>query len=257
MIRLLRSLLLAFALVTCAAPVFAQALSGTNNPDGAWHLEWKVMYMRNTNAPTGTVVRNPNWAAFAPGLTGIGYLDSTVFRRAATTRTVYDTSAAYRTDEFPLPPGFGSTLGNAVVDTSSIPWIALKVHQDSLSYATVVNGTVTPPVMTTALDSIRVAAEYSYDGINWFSCTGTNTRRFDTVFMTSGADGLQSPTIFGVEASPGEDAAYITLSCHPSQFSSNAFILNRTLCMVGGYVRFIFGGAAIGQFAVDVGTWNR
>jgi hypothetical protein len=250
--RPLAFLLLAAALTFGALPAPAQELTGANNVGSGSYLKWSPLYMRNTTA-AALIARNPNWAVGIPGNPGsVAYTDSVVFRRGATTATVYDTSAAYPISSWPFPPNFGTTLSNALVDTSSVPWIVVRVRQDSTTF-----GSSTTP--TSSLDSVRVAVEYSYDGISWNSCAGTPTYRFDVVFLTSGQDGVQNPTLIGVEAATAvEDAAAVILKCHPSQAgASGTVIVNRTLCMQGGFARFIIGGDYTGQYAVEVASWQN
>ena len=243
--RAFHAVLLLFALL---APFLAYTSSFSQDLTAVkGKLQWEPLWIRSTTAAS-TVVREQNWAKGGHGQPVTGFGDSVVIRRAGAL-TAYDTSAAYRTELFAFPSNLGPSLSNALVDTSSVPWLFIRLRQDSISFGT--------PTLTHGLDSIRVAAETSQDGINWFSCPGTNTRRFDTVFLTSGQDGLQNPTLIGVEASPGEDAAFVTLSCHPSQAVTNSFILNRTLCMAGAYVRFIFGGDYNGQFVAEMGRWQN
>lgn len=218
----------------------AQDLSGVN----LWqtHFLGRRLTMRNTSA--ASVARNPLWTARE---NSSGFADSTVFRRGATTATAYDTTIGYDTSDFPLPPHIGPASA-APGDTSGL-WLILRVSQDSVA---------TGPYVftgTSGLDSVRIAAEYSYDGTNWFSCSGTPTRRFDVVYMTSGQDGLQNVTLIGVENSPGEDAALVSLCAVPSLVSSNSFTINRTLAFAGTYVRFIIGEDASGQFKVEALTW--
>lgn len=238
------ALLAGLGLASLSPPTPALAQDVSAQEENA-RLSFSAIVMRSTNA--SLVARNPFWPAKT---NSVGFLDSTVFRRAASL-TAYDTSAAYLTADFPFPPNFGPTVANvSTTDTSSVPWFMIRVKQDTTSAQWATSG------MTSAsLDSFRVAVEHSYDGVTWFSCPGTPTRRFDTVYMTSGQDGLQSPTLIGVEGSPGEDAGLIQFSCVPSTATTNAFIVNRSLCLTGEWVRFIFGGDVNGQFAPEIGTW--
>lgn len=243
------SLFAAIALAVLAfysPPASAQDLSGSPRP---YRLEFETVYMRNTTAASA-VARNPFWTAPISLNGANGFTDSLVFRRGATTRTVYDTTVAFPTAKFNYPPNLGRTATSAVLDSTDNPWLVLRVSQDTTSYSFA--GT-----SGGAADSIRFAAEYSYDGINWFSCTGTPTVRFDVVFMTSGQDGLQSPTIFGVEASPGEDAVTVVLRAHPGALAGNAFIVNRTLPYAGKWCRFIVGGAYSGQYKFEIASWQE
>jgi hypothetical protein len=59
-----------------------------------------------------------------------------------------------------------------------------------------------------------------------------------------------------VEASPGEDMAQFVFKCHPSTTVDNTRITNRSLCMYNGFVRFIIGMDATGQFKTEIGTWS-
>ena len=244
--RTTRTALLTLLLVLLTTvPALAQHTSGTPR-DG--ELVWNTLYMRNTSA--ASVARDPNWTTKGSCQTCApsGFADSSVYRRGATTRTLYDTTRAVRLPDVPWAPNFGNVAMNAAAtDTTYLPSFYLRVKQDTTSYS--FSG-------TSGLDSVRVAAEVTYDGINWFSCQGTPTQRFDTVFMTSGQDGLQSPTIIGVEASPGEDMAQFVFKCHPSTCVDNVRIVNRSLCLYNGWTRFIIGGAASGQFTVEMGTWT-
>ena len=212
-------------------------------PEPKW--EFRPLWMRNTSA--ASVVREANWAKGGKGGSVVGFADSIYFRRGATTATAYDTSATYRLADFSFAPVLGNTPSNAAAtDTTNIPWIIIRVQQDTLQGA--FSG-------TSGLDTIRIAAEVSYDGVNWFSTSGTPTRLFDTVYMTSGQDGRQSVTLIGVEATPGEDAALVSLTCHPGETTGGTRIINRGLCFTETYVRFIIGMDASGQFTALVGAW--
>jgi hypothetical protein len=245
-----RALLLLLAVaslfLSIVAPAHAQGVSAATS----WQAEfsWEPLVMRS-QAAASTVVRQQFWAA-AQGTSG--FADSLVFRRGATTATVYDTTMGYRTHKFGFPPNLGPGLSNALVDTSSVPWVVIRVRQDTTQYQFATGTGLT----SSALDSVRVGAEHSYNGIVWYSCSGTNTYRFDTVFFTSGEDGLQSPSLIGVEGVNSEDAASVVLKCHPSQAVLGAQITNRTLCFAGEYVRFIIGGDYTGQFVVEAGSWK-
>lgn len=230
---------LALVAVFVSPDVGAQNLSGTNTAS----LKYERLIMRNTNAASAVAL--PAWTA---PQAHTAFLDSSVFRRGATTRTVYDTTMAYPRSKFAFPPQNGLGLPAALQD-SILPWIIFKVGQDTTSYSFA--GT-----SGGATDTFRVAVEWSWDGQQWFSCTGTPTYRFDTVFMTSGQDGLQSPTLFGVEIGPGQDFAEIPFKCRQSTFNGAGFITNTQSCMAGNYLRFIVGGAYSGQYAVSVAHWQ-
>lgn len=238
---------LATVIASAFAPLAgAQSTSGTPRIGG---FDWQTVYMRNTAAPTGVTARDPNWTTrgSCQGCSPTGFADSTVFRRGATTATVYDTSRAISFSTLPWAPNFGNVAMNAAAtDTTYMPQFYLRVLQDTTSLA--FSG-------SSALDSVRVAVEVSYDGINWFSNQGTNTQRFDTVYMTSGQDGLQSPTLIGVEASAGEDMTQFVFKCHPQLTTDNARITNRSLCLYNGWARFVVGMDASGQFKLELGTW--
>lgn len=241
--RLTASLLTA-AVMLSALPAHAQSTSGTARDGG---FSWNPLLMRNTSAAASAQQLNWTTKGSCQSCAPSGFVDSTVFRRGATTATLYDTTRAIRLQDVPWAPNFGNVPMAALTDSSALPWLFMRVRQDTTAYSFAGSST---------LDSVRVAAEVSLDGITWFSCQGTNTQRFDVIYMTSGQDGLQSPTLIGVEASPGEDMAQFVFKCHPSTTVDNTRITNRSLCMYNGYVRFIIGMDATGQFAVDIGTWT-
>lgn len=257
------------SLLALILPLAAQAQVSDNSAQWGWDDMW----LRNTSAATGSVVRQPNWAfGTSHGGTTVGFADSTVFRKGATTNALTDTSIAYKVDDFAFPPTlhtrggqYGSrnaahslangVAGNAqdsvIVDTTdATPWLAIRVRQDTTSYA--FSG-------STGLDSAGVAAQISYDGINWFSVSGSPTRAFVSVAITSGEDGLQPPLMTATESSPGVDAVQFDLQCQPTVFNvGTAFILNRTLCMAGAYVRFLVSAMdGSGQWKVELGHWRN
>jgi len=240
-----RASLVVLTLLALSIPLAAQSQEAAATGTRTMSLKWAPLYMRNTAA--ASTAREPNWAKGYPGSSPSGFADSIVFRRGVTTATVYDTSAAYRIEGFGFPPNIGTSAQNAVIDSASTPWIVIKVKQDSTSFSF---------TGATGMDSVRVGAEVSQDGINWQSCPGTPTHRFDVVYFTSGADGLQNPSLIGVERSPGEDMAIIPFRCHPPLASSNATIVNRGLCMESGWVRFIIGLDSSGQYAPEIASWN-
>lgn len=257
---------LLFALpLAIPAPVHA-----LNSGSGEVQWDWHPLYMRHTKAPTGSVVQENNWAKGGKGQTPIGFADSLVFRRGLPA-TRCDTTVAYRTTDFWLPPTHafpaasarrgsagqtgvggiapGSTDSMVVDSIRSMPWLAIRVVQDTLSYSY---------SSTTAFDSIYVAAQISYDGANWTSVSGTPTRAFSSVLITSGEDGLQPPALAATENAPGTDAAQLAIQCIPEVYVvGNAFIINRTLCMAGAYVRFLIVPAdGVGQFKPEIAYWS-
>ena len=175
------------------------------------------------------------------------FLDSLVFRRGVTTATVYDTSIGMSSSSFPFPPGLG-TAAIAGIDTIGTPWIAIRVGQDTTSFGF---------TATSGMDSVRVGVEYSYDGANWYPAAGTPTRRFDTVFFTSGASGTQAVSLIGVEGVPGQDAATVTFGCHQGTIALiEPWNVGRALCWANARLRFLIGGDYTGQFKVEVGHWQ-
>src|SRR3990172_1373258 len=88
-------------LVACAMQLFPAASFGQSmapyNSDSKF--TWRQLYMRNTSAPPVEL----SWAKGAPTSTA-GFTDSTVYRRAVTTLTVYDTTMAIATQDLPFPP---------------------------------------------------------------------------------------------------------------------------------------------------------
>lgn len=223
------------------------ALAGIVYVGSAFALDapaFTTLRMRNTAA--SATARDPNWATI--GNSPSGFVDSVVFRRGATTATVYDTSVAFEANDYTLPPNMATM--NAAVGDTVLPWIFLRVRQDSVR-------TSNDPLLFTgssSLDSVRFAVEHSPDGgRTWFSCPGTPTYRFDAVYMTSGQDGLQSPTLIGVESSPGEDVAIVPIKA--SSPNGNAYIVNRNLPYVNEKLRLIIGMDATGQFQLEVGHW--
>ena len=239
------SMLVLGACVLGAGASFAQSPT-TGTQSSEWY--WQRAIMRNTTAAS-TIARNADWTTSGPASNG-AFTDSAVFRRGATTRTVYDTTAAYAVATFPYGPPIGAGYqGSAAAGDTGLVWIVAHVAQDTLSYGFAgTSGGVT--------DTFRVAIEYSNDGVNWFSCGGTPTYRFDTVFLTSGQDGLQNPTLIGVEISPGQDEAYIPIRCVPRAFNGTAAINNQTACLAGPLMRFIIGGAYSGQYKFEIGHWT-
>jgi hypothetical protein len=232
---------IASAAVFVSSAPMAQDLAGQREA----MLSPERLIMRNTTAASA-VARNANWAS-PQGASG--FTDSSVFRRGATTRTVYDTTIAYAVLHFALPPHVGNGQVASLADTV-LPWIVLKVGQDTTAYSFAgTSGGVT--------DTIRVAIESSEDGVNWFSFAGTPTYRFDTVFLTSGQDGLQSPTLYGVEISPGQDFVTIPIKCALAQWDGVVRVMNKTACCSGVFLRFVIGGAYSGQYKVEAYHWQK
>jgi len=232
---------LMLAAVTIAAgvslPVAAQELSGLQPA----RLFPMAMTFHNTTAASG-VVRNAAWNASG------GYTDSSVFRHAAAAPTSYDTSVSYSMGRFPLPPTFGPAyIPSAVVDTL-FPWIIVKVQQDTTSYGF---------TGASGMDSVRVWAEFSDNQIDWYTASGTPTYRFDVVFATTGADGLVSPTLIGVELVPGIDGAVIPFKAAVNRTNgAAAMILNAPNQGQWRYMRFLIGGDMIGQYKAEIQYWS-
>jgi hypothetical protein len=205
------------------------------------------------------------------------YADSSVWRKAATTRTLVDTSAALDISDFALPPTFPSRssgymaramkfnggavtaqfggVDSVVVDSlDHTAWVKVRIQQDSTAFSF---------TGTSGGDSAFVGAQVSWDdGVNWETVSGTPTRAFiATPTGLSGEDGISVPSLAATETSPGLDRWEFDLECQPNlrQLSGTAFIINRTLCCAtGGLIRFIFGlNDASGQFKADVGHWAK
>ena len=95
-----RAFIFVLAVLALSSPVAAQ-----NAPGVPSVLKWKPLWMRSTTAASA-IARDANWAKGLPGSPiNSAYTDSIVFRRGATTATVYDTSAAYDTRALGLGPG--------------------------------------------------------------------------------------------------------------------------------------------------------
>jgi hypothetical protein len=241
-----RFAVLTLALLALTLPYAAQAQVAERQNWGSF-LSFKPVYMRNTNAPTGSVARNPYWNASSyVGGTTTGFADSAFFRRGAATATLYDTTGVVATASIPLPPIYGPGFGAALND-STLPWFILRVSQDSTAYGGVA-------AASSSLDSVRVAVEWSVNGIDWNAMAGTPTYRFDTVYLTSGADGTQNPTLVGVELLNSYDTVDIPFKCRMSTVNGAGLIVNTQACEVP-LIRFIVGMDATGQFKVEMGTW--
>jgi len=212
---------------------------------GHYSFQFSRVRMRNTSA--AAVALNPSWATNA---SNSGYVDSTVFRRGGVTPTAYDTSTAFTAADYPIPPGVGTSSGT--VDTSGVPWIVVRVRQDTLAFGfTGVSGSAIS-------DSIRVGIEYSADGILWFPAQGTPTYRFDTVYFTSsGSGGGQMVSLIGTEPAAGAEQWTVPLRCHPGVGPNEPFNVGRSMCMCGEFMRIIISGRITGQYALEVGSWKR
>ena len=232
---------IAGAAINQMAPAKAYPLSGTTPNAGMVPLQLKF---RNTTAAS-SVARNALWTALS------GYTDSTVFRHASALPTSYDTTISYPFTSLGLPPTFGPGYVPAIGD-SLFPIAILRFGQDTLSYGAVASG------ITSALDSVRVALQVSDDNVNWYTCSGTPTYRFDTVFMTSDpVDGLQDPTLVGVELASMVDAVVIPFKCRLNQTNgATAMIANSPFLGQWRYFRFVFGGDYIGQFGAELLRWQ-
>lgn len=258
-----------FLAVSLCIPISAQAQRVSAESQWDWH----PLVMRTTSA--ASVVQEFNWAKGEHGLGSTrGFADSIVIRKAAATETLVDTSAAYKIGDFFFPPTFAARSGSAmaraakfnggavtaqfggvdsvIVDsTDSNPWIAFRVVQDTLSQDF---------AATSGLDSILVGAQISYDGINWLAVNGTPTRAFlANATGISGTDGIAIPMITATEPSPGADVVELVVECQPAIHKvGNSFIINRTLCAAGAYVRFIIGLCdGSGQFKPEIGYWSK
>lgn len=242
-IRLASLVLAALLLAVAFTPHPAAAQQALASPQST-SIGWERLEFRNTSA--ASTARNPNWAAAS----ATGFADSTVFRRGATTRTLCDTTKAYRVERWALPPSLPYRTAAAFDSLDTTPWLIINVRQDSSATSSPVF------VGTTGFDSVFVAAEFSYDGVSWYSVSGSPTRAFLAVTITSGQDGLQPPAITVTEPSPGADFARVVLGCTPGIDAGGAFILNKTLCTCNGWVRFLIGVLdGSGQFVAEVGTW--
>lgn len=236
--------LLAFAGIAFSGLASAQEISGTSLFQT--RIVWQRLDFRNTSA--ATTARVANWAA--PKNT-IGFADSNVYRKGTAGLTTYDTTMAYPVQSFAIPNGaFAQQVTGA--DTLIVPWLIIRMRQDTTS------NVATLGAVPTALDSFRVGAQVSMDGVNWVNANGTPTRAFDSVYFTSSEDGTQLVDLAAAEPVLGADFAQVTLGCTPSTVvAGGSPIINKTLCLCGMYVRFIFGNDGVGQFAVDAGTFEK
>ena len=213
-------------------------------------MKARALEMRTTVA-AASVAMAP-WTKFRDA----AFTDSSVFRKGAATRTLFDTTQAIHTSELPWPPSFyARTAFAAVSDTAtSEPWIILKVKPDSVSYS--FSG-------TSGLDSLIVAVEYSEDGVQWVGATGTPTRAFSAEApIPIASDGITPvPLTKGEPTGAAGDAIWIALQCHPQVAETVGnhakVIVNRTLCVENTYIRFIIGVAdGSGQFKAELLHWD-
>jgi hypothetical protein len=273
--RLLLALLMVPAiLLATAGPTRAQV----PNPP---FFDYTKLYFRNTTAANG-IARELNWGRYLPGqatILSFGALtDSLTFAHAAggSALVKYDTTAAYNVTFFGLPPTFENRAANAehqksfatlnatanidsigVPDTlDTTPWVVMRIRADTTSNSWA-GGTV--------FDSLYIGAQYSLNGINWVSVGGTPTRKFVSggTAATTGLSEDATAIPFLVAAKRGSNAAsrFITipLRCFPAlaNDTSTDWIIERTMCMCGGYVRFIVGisNDGAGQYTLEAGHW--
>jgi hypothetical protein len=227
------------AVLALTVPLIAQAADVQHF--GA-QLIFRTLNMRNTSAANNA--RQPNWTSSSTA----AFADSSIFKRGATTATAYDTTVAIARSDIAFPPIFGPGFPAALQD-SILPWFILRVKQDSTAY-----GNVAAP--SSSLDSVRVAVEWSDDGINWNAFAGTPTYRFDVAYMTSGADGTVSPTLIGVELLNSYDTVDIPFKCRLSTITGAGLINNLQACAAGTWLRFIIGMDATGQYRCEIGSWQ-
>lgn len=237
-----RFILTLFAVLTLLVPLTATAQEMSGLGASGVRLYPTQLKFHNTTAAS-SVARQPAWSASS------GYTDSLVFRKAAAAPTSYDTTQSFPMSRFPLPPNWGPGTAPSIADTL-MPWFFIKFSQDTTSYS--------GSSIITAMDSVRVWAEFSDDNVNWFSAPGTPTYRFDVVFATTGADGLVSPTLIGVERLPGIDGATVPFKTRFTLGADGAtnLILNAPYAGQWQYIRFLFGGDYVGQFKADLLYWS-
>lgn len=238
---------LGWALLSLAIlPAIASAQGVAGNAAKS-QFTWKPLMMRNTSA--ASVAQQLNWAQGGGGAQS-GFADSSVFRRGVSA-TGRDTSIAFSVKDLYFPPHLGPN-GSAVAVSDTVmhtPWVSIRVRQDTTSYSW--SG-------ATAMDSIYVAAQWSPNGINWISVNGTPTRAFETTNGTADENGI-TPVLVGPFGEPaaGADVATVYLGCVPALAPVNSsYILNQTLCLCEGFVRFIFVLDGTGQFAPEIGSWQ-
>ena len=251
-----RSILTALiALVSLAPMAYAQAISGTN----LWQtgFEFRPVYMRNTTAAS-TVVRDADWTHFEAGsaansLSNGAFTDSLVYRHGATIQT--DTTVAISLATLAFPPTvMNNPLGVAATDSVPMPWIAVRVRADTA------NGSYAFTGRSASLDTVRVGAQYSFNGINWLSVTGTPTLNFDATATNTGEDGKTTSSAIALVPNTTVDGyATVVLKCNPTQYNTSAApIINKTLCMCGAtYIRFLITHDGTGQFVTELGAWRK
>ena len=241
--------LLFLALLVVPHTSHAQSVS-----TGKAKFSFAPLYMRNTSA--ASVAREVDWTKGAPGAPAPGFVDSVTFSVGAATATDRDTTVAISTASLPMPPHSTTTAGGttSLIDTtfaSRMPWIAIRVRQDTTRYS--FSGTST-------MDSFYVAAQVSYDGVTWLNVNGTPTVTFETTNGAAGADGTV-PVLAGPygEISAGADAATATFDCLTNlitRVSNSGWIINRSLCMANAMVRFLVNMDGSGQYVVELGSWK-
>jgi len=268
--RRLKALLLSlFTLAAVAVPAIAQIAPGQDPVK--WR--WEGANFRHSNAGS-SVAAQANWAA-PGGRWGSAFLDSTVFRVGTWAATTWDTTVAYKITDYQFQPGvawrqaqlriargsfetsvqqsipYRDSIISATPDTTATArWVTLRVEQDTTSNSF---------TGSTSWDSLLVAAQWSPDGINWNAVSGTPTRAFySNPSGVAGGDGLALPAIAEAEVNATTETAEVDLECHPLVYGGNAtYILNRTLCIAGGFVRWIVGvPGGTGQFKMLVGSWQ-
>lgn len=236
---------------------------------------WETVQMRSTTAGN-SVARHGSW--LASGSFSSGYTDSSVFREGTWAAGVVDTSVAISVENLFWPPsllGRASTdgLNRLVTRTNADPsqhgpsgsdslitflpdtldnnrWVTVRVVQDTVSNAF---------AGATGFDSVLVAAQWSEDGVNWLSVYGTPTRAYNaSEFAVNPTDGKVPHALAEAEDLAGNDGAEVDLECQPTIYTGGAaLIINRTLCMASGHIRFLIGvPGATGQFKVQLGHWE-
>ena len=255
--RFVRSILPALLALVILAPM-AQAQQAVVGPSlGQTGWSFSPLWMRNTTAGASTVAREANWARWDGGVanqvSNSAFTDSLVYRHGALITT--DTTAALRLADLPFPPSALNTpLGVAATDSVPYPWLVVRVRADTANTVYSFSG------RSASLDTIRVGAQYSFNGINWLSVTGTPTINFDATATNTGEDGKTTSSGFALVPNTTVDGyAQVVLKCNPTQYNtSSSPILNKTLCMCGAqYIRFLVTHDGTGQFVTELGSWRR